>query len=815
MKLKIFLVAFTWCTCSLIGSAQKVEWPISIGGPALDFNSSSFQTEHHLYKWYRYENFPAASGYIHRFDGQTWQQLPDIDDHNSILLKMVEDDQHLIAFDLDFTSSTYDISEYDDRRQEWSLLQTVDEFGGYKGADRQENRIGDICLYKGNLYLIGKDEGEKGALLSYDFKTQTTSVVLRFGQNEESLMSHNPVNLFVHNDKLYMAGVYDYVESEPCEGFGYFDGKDFTRLNIFGTPAPHNTVVKKLSKTELIAIKYHADGNDISKSKLYLIEDDAVKKDITANCFIRQHQNDQKALSDMNASTFHAFKMNNRIVLDMNALFLEYNSDLDAWDWLNFDSWDLDAFYFKGRYYLFSSTLHFPNEQHPRKGNFKIGKVDEYRSLLFADLNKDCEFTKGDVPLANRWLGIRGNGVDIAVSSDHHGFLNLKLESGKYVLRLNDKSLNLSDCFSDSIQLDSSKLKGNLSIAARFDSKYQNEVDVASTLSNGLARRGRELRISYLLENMGSEDGYTQTTLTYDNRLTFNRCNVKVDASKDGILNFGADSLSFFGPRRIVAFFSVHQDSVKVGDDLYFSGNSSVVAGELDSSNNEHKLKVEVIGPLDPNNIISNPSDTIGYSPEFITYTVNFQNFGTDTAFNVRITDLLPSGLNTETLKVLDHSGPNLKSSLMDGEATFYLEEIQLPPKSVDEPGSQGYITFQIALAPQMEIGTSITNYADIYFDFEAPVRTNDALLHRSVTQSLNERVVTLGAYPSPATDLVTITGLPAHTYFGQLTDVSGREITVALRGGNTLDVSDFESGIYTFQVHTIKKTYTTRIVVQ
>lgn len=814
MKIKLSLVLVIALMTVSFCFGQKVEWPVEIGGPALRYNSSSFETDYYLYKWYRYENFPSDEGYIHRYDGKKWERLPDVDASNSSLQEIVEDANHLIAVDFDFTTLGHDFSEYNEATKTWNALISADSFGGYWAPDYHDSRIREICLYKDNLYFIGEDDETKGALLSYDFDTKKSTVVLHYGQNEQSHMSSNQVSLFVHNNKLYLAGAYDYVDANPCEGYGYFDGSEFTPLNIFNTSPPHNTVVKKVSNQELVAIKFHANGNDVSKSSIYLLKNDAVKKDITFNCFTRQNANDTRALSQMNSYHMEVFKMDGKVILDVGVAFVEFDDDLKKWDILNFDSWDLNAYHFKNNYYLFTSSLHFPHEQYPRFGSFKVSNVDQFRSLLFADLDKDCELTMGDQPVRNKWLAVKGNGIDISVSSDHHGFINLKLEKGNYQLALNDKNLNLSDCFNDSIELDSAALSGSMAIAARFNKRYDGKTDLVTTLSNGPARRGRDLRIGFLVENIGSLKEVTRPVFTYDKRLLFKSCNVPVNANKHGVLDFGEDSLSFFNPMRATVHFSVHQDSVKVGDTLHFMGSSSIIASELDSSNNRTKYSVEITGPLDPNNMISNPSDTIQYSPEYINYTVNFQNYGTDTAFDVRITDQLPTALDHESIKILDHSGPNIKSTVENGLLTFFLDEIQLAPKSIDETGSQGYVTFRLDLTQELFLGSPILNNADIFFDYEEPVRTNDAILLKSVAQSVEGNILTLGVYPSPASSVAHITGLPTHTQFAQLANASGREWSVALENNSDLDVSQLESGIYWLKVYTPERTYMAQVMV-
>jgi hypothetical protein len=56
---------------------------------------------------------------------------------------------------------------------------------------------------------------------------------------------------------------------------------------------------------------------------------------------------------------------------------------------------------------------------------------------------------------------------------------------------------------------------------------------------------------------------------------------------------------------------------------------------------------------------------------------------------------------------------------------TFFFDDIDLPPTSIDSVGSHGMVVFEIAPIPGLISGQIIPNEASIYFDFNAPVFTN------------------------------------------------------------------------------------------
>jgi uncharacterized repeat protein (TIGR01451 family) len=107
-------------------------------------------------------------------------------------------------------------------------------------------------------------------------------------------------------------------------------------------------------------------------------------------------------------------------------------------------------------------------------------------------------------------------------------------------------------------------------------------------------------------------------------------------------------------------------------------------------------------------------------------YVVRFQNTGTDTAFTVVIRDTLDTDLNifTVTPGVSSHNytfrmyGPRVL------EWTF--DNILLPDSTTNEPESNGFITFTVDQVPNLPNGTIINNQADIYFDFNDPIITNE-----------------------------------------------------------------------------------------
>lgn len=112
-----------------------------------------------------------------------------------------------------------------------------------------------------------------------------------------------------------------------------------------------------------------------------------------------------------------------------------------------------------------------------------------------------------------------------------------------------------------------------------------------------------------------------------------------------------------------------------------------------------------------------------------LTYRIRFQNTGNDTAFTVRITDRLDAHLDQTTFSVVSTSHPYSVSFSGDSstKVTFLFSNILLPDSNVNEPESHGYIEFKIKPKASIDSSTSISNMANIYFDFNPPIQTNKA----------------------------------------------------------------------------------------
>ncbi|HMC96247.1 MAG TPA: hypothetical protein VKG92_01205, partial [Flavobacteriales bacterium] len=139
---------------------------------------------------------------------------------------------------------------------------------------------------------------------------------------------------------------------------------------------------------------------------------------------------------------------------------------------------------------------------------------------------------------------------------------------------------------------------------------------------------------------------------------------------------------------------------------------------------------------------------------EYLDYVIQFQNTGTDTAFTVVITDTLGTDLDMGSFQQGVASHPFDVSFKPGRVVEWRFENILLPDSGTNEAASHGLVNFTIGPVQPVLPGTVFANNADIFFDFNDPVRTPDAVVVAEMSTGI-EGGARVGAlvFPNPAHD--------------------------------------------------------------
>jgi hypothetical protein len=198
-----------------------------------------------------------------------------------------------------------------------------------------------------------------------------------------------------------------------------------------------------------------------------------------------------------------------------------------------------------------------------------------------------------------------------------------------------------------------------------------------------------------------------------------------------------------------------------------------------------HPLLQTVSCSFDPNDKQAYPEGEQG--PHYtllsadLSFRIRFQNTGNDTAYNVHIVDTLDADLDLSTFEIVSSSHPVVVEIRPGGVVDFVFANIYLPDSFVNEPASNGYVTYRIQHLAGVPDPTEITNQAYIYFDFNIPVATNQTMntLVTVIPVGVSQLPVSESpiVWPNPFTSQLQIYSKDGGEYDLQIYDLQGRTL--------------------------------------
>lgn len=249
---------------------------------------------------------------------------------------------------------------------------------------------------------------------------------------------------------------------------------------------------------------------------------------------------------------------------------------------------------------------------------------------------------------------------------------------------------------------------------------------------------------------------------------------------------------------------SVETPAVNSGDVLSFSSSIIGLADETPTDNTVEVNQI-VVNSFDPNDKTCLEGTTISPTKigDYVHYMIRFENNGTANAQNVVVKDIIDATkFEISTLQFVDSSHSCITKISNGNRVEFIFEGINLP---FNDANNDGYIVFKIKSKNTLVVGDQITNNANIYFDYNAPIATNTAT---STYQALNNFDFDFGNYftlsPVPAKDIlniaskqqVAIKSISVYNMLGQL-------VQTFINPSNTIDVSTLKSGSYILKMTT------------
>ena len=328
------------------------------------------------------------------------------------------------------------------------------------------------------------------------------------------------------------------------------------------------------------------------------------------------------------------------------------------------------------------------------------------------------------------------------------------------------------------------------------------------------ARPGFDATYRLVYKNKGNQILSGNINLTYDDAvLDFVEATPIVNNQGANQLNWSYNSLKPFETRSINVILNVNssQEVPAVNDEdvLHLTASIDPMTDDETAADNSFALPQTVSDSSSSNDKICVEGDAI--TPEmvgdYVHYAIRFQNTGTAAATNIVIKDIINTDeFEMGSLQLVSASHPQV-TKITANQVEFQFENINLPTENDDEAASYGYIAFKVKTKGNLMIDDTISNKADIYFDYSFPLETNTATTTVSTLLSAStfeNTAVTMA--PNPTKSNLHITSKSNITSV-QLYDVQGRIVATMLANQQQIDVdlSRKASGVYFVKIYTDK----------
>jgi hypothetical protein len=331
----------------------------------------------------------------------------------------------------------------------------------------------------------------------------------------------------------------------------------------------------------------------------------------------------------------------------------------------------------------------------------------------------------------------------------------------------------------------------------------------ACVLFSTVARPGFDANYKIFYKNKGNQvESGDISFLFNDAKLTIENISQVPSSQSIGELHWTFDNLLPFEEREINLSFKINSPadnpSVNAGDLLNFKINIQINSAINDEmpSDNECSVVQTVVGAIDPNDKTCMEGNTI--SPlmvgKFLHYLIRFENTGTYEAENIVVRDSIDEGSFDLSSLQLTNSSHDCYTRISGNKVEFIFENINLP---FVEPNKHGFLAYKIKTKPNISIGHSIRNNADIYFDFNLPIRTNTTNTIVALPVKTNAPIqITpeLALYPNPSFGELHINCNQIIERI-EVSDALGRILLQQSEGTDLIDLSRFPSGHFQIRV--------------
>lgn len=330
------------------------------------------------------------------------------------------------------------------------------------------------------------------------------------------------------------------------------------------------------------------------------------------------------------------------------------------------------------------------------------------------------------------------------------------------------------------------------------------------------ARPGFDATYKLVYRNKGNQTLEIYPNFTYnDTVLDLVSTSVTPFQNSVGQLSWVIPNLLPFESGSITIMLNVNAPTetpaVNIGDLLNFTSFVDIMGTDEILSDNSFTLNQTVVGSFDPNDITCLEGNIV--SPveigNYLHYNIRFENTGTAPAeFVVVKVEVNETDFDINSLQIMNTSHP-VYTRINRNLVEFIFQNIQL------QSGGHGNVLLKIKSKTSLQDGDAVDKKANIYFDYNFPIETNDA---ETIFQALNnpdfENDASILFFPNPTNRDIYINS-NSDIKSVQLYDIQGRLLQTIIVNKNqtTMDVSNQSNGVYFLKVISDKGSKVEKII--
>lgn len=333
------------------------------------------------------------------------------------------------------------------------------------------------------------------------------------------------------------------------------------------------------------------------------------------------------------------------------------------------------------------------------------------------------------------------------------------------------------------------------------------------------ARPGFDASYKLVFRNKGNQIENGSVSVTFDDaRLDYVLANPVYDSAATNSFTWNYTNLQPFETREIALTLNVNSPmetpAVNNGDILHYTATIASTNTDETPTDNTFTLDQMVVNSYDPNDKTCLQGETIAPSEvgKYVHYVIRFENTGTFPAENIVVKDMIDlTKFDIATLVPLK-SSHDFYTRIKDNKVEFIFENINL---DFNDATNDGYVAFKIKTKPNLVLGDTFTNNANIYFDYNFPIITNTYTTTIAALSAQDFEFETyFSLYPNPAKDVLNIqTKYDLAVNSIEIYNQLGQVVMAITNFETKIDVTDLASGTYFVKLNTEKGSANSKFV--